>query len=333
MTIMNQPPGGNYPPGYPPGGGYPGQPQQGYGPPQQQHGYGQPGVPQQGGYGQPQPQQGYGQPQQGPYGQPQQGYGQPQQPGAQPGYGQPHGGQPGYGQPGAPPGYGQPPQAGGHPAYGQPPAAQPAYGQPPPGGQPGYGQPGAPPGYGQAQPPPPAGQPAGYGQQPAGGFGGAVQGAFGQMQQGLQGVPGMGFGGAPSGAKPTARNAFVVGLLPEIILMIMPTIFGTIAGITEIYAIAYVGQLIDLAVVVWFLINMLRALDEMRNAAGNPTFPRWPIFIPVYQWIYFITMVPKEVQKAKQMRGMQPTSRHIVLYFFFPLFALQSDLNDMASAP
>jgi hypothetical protein len=44
-------------------------------------------------------------------------------------------------------------------------------------------------------------------------------------------------------------------------------------------------------------------------------------------------MVPKEVQKAKQMRGMQPTSRNIVLYLLFPVFALQSDLNDMAGAP
>lgn len=164
-----------------------------------------------------------------------------------------------------------------------------------------------------------------------------MQGAFGQMQQGMQqAAPGMGYGGAPGaapGAKPTARNAFVVGLLPEILLGVMPTIFGTIAGITEIYAIAYVGQLIDLAVAIWFLINMLKALDEMRNAAGNPAFPRWPIFIPIYQWIYFLTMVPKEVQKAKQMRGMQPTTRNIVLYFLFPLFALQSDLNDMAGAP
>jgi hypothetical protein len=154
--------------------------------------------------------------------------------------------------------------------------------------------------------------------------------AFGQMQAGMQGMPGMGYAGAPSGAKPTMRNAFVVGIVPMIIMGVFPTIFGIIAGITEIMAIAYVGQLIDLAVMVWFLLNMLKALDEMRNAAGNPAFPRWPIFVPIYNLIYFLTMVPKEVQKAKQMRGMQPTSRNIVLYFLFPLFALQSDLNDMA---
>lgn len=297
MSAMNQPPGGNYPPGYPPGGGgYPGQqPQQGgYGQPQQP-GYGQPGQqqPQQGGYGQP------GQPPQQP------GYGQPPG-GAPPGYGQPPGGQPGYGQPGAPPG---------QPGYGQPPGGQPGYGQPggAPPGQPGYGQPG--------------GQP-GYGQPPGGGFGAQMGGAFGQMQQGM-GQMGPGFGGAP-GAKPTMRNAFMFGLLPEILAFVVPQILSGVAQATELYFIAYIGSLINLACGIWLLLNALKALNEMRNAAGNPGFPRWPIIIPIYNWIYWLTMVPKEVQKAKQMRGMQPTSRNLALYFFFPVFALQADLNDMA---
>lgn len=315
---MNQPPGGNYPPGYPPGGGYPGQPQQG--------GYGQP--QQQGGYGQPQQQGGYGQPQQG-------GYGQPPQ---QPGYGQPGaapGGAPGYGQPGAAPGgapgYGQQPQQPG--GYGQP-GAQPGYGQPQQGG---YGQPpgGAPPGYGQQPQGQPGGygqQPGGYGQPPAGGFGGQMQGAFNQMGAAMQGMPGMGYAGG-AGAKPTMRNAFVFGLVPIIVAVIGSTVFGILASVLEVGAIALLGNLVYLAGMIWFLVNMLKALDEMRNAAGNPTFPRWPVFIPVYNWIYFLSMVPKEVQKAKQMRGMQPVTRNVILYFFFPVFALQSDLNDLAGAP
>jgi hypothetical protein len=157
-----------------------------------------------------------------------------------------------------------------------------------------------------------------------------MQGAFGAMQQG---VAGMGYGGAPSGAKPTARNAFMVGLLPELVMIFIPGIFGTLAGILEIAAIGLVGQLINLAALVWWYINMMKALDEMRNAAGNPSFPRWPVFIPIYNFIYWLAMVPKEVQKAKQARGMQPTTRNIVLYFLFPVFALQSDLNDMAGGP
>ena len=328
---MNQPPGGNYPPGYPPGGGYPGQqPQQGgYGqPPQQQGGYGQPPQqpygqpPQQGGYGQP-PQQPYGQPpQQGGYGQPpQQPYGQPPQPqGAPPGYGQPQGAPPGYGQPqGAPPGYGQP--QGAPPGYGQPQGAPPGYGQPQ----------GAPPGYGQ--PPGAQGQ---YGQPPqqaAGGFGGAMQGAFGQMQAGMASVPGMGFQAGAAGSKPTTRNAFVIGIVPFILIVAFSVVFNILAAVLEMGFIGSIGGLFNLAVSVWYALNYLKVLDEMRNAAGNPTFPRWPIFIPIYQWIYAITMVPKEVQKAKQMRGLAPTNKNIVLYFFFPLFALQSDMNELASAP
>jgi hypothetical protein len=77
----------------------------------------------------------------------------------------------------------------------------------------------------------------------------------------------------PTGAKPTMRNAFVVGLLPEIILGIMPTIFGIVASATGIYAIAYVGQLVDLVVIVWWLLNMMKGLDEMRNAGGQPVVP------------------------------------------------------------
>jgi hypothetical protein len=153
------------------------------------------------------------------------------------------------------------------------------------------------------------------------------------MQQGMAGMPGMGYGGAPTGAKPTMRNAFVVGILPEIVMFVVPPIFATIAGIVEIAPIAYIGNLVNLAALVWWILNMMKCLDEMRNAANNPGFPRWPVFIPIYNLIYWLTMVPKEVQKAKQMRGMQPTSRNIVMYFLFPVFALQGDLNDLAAAP
>jgi hypothetical protein len=159
-----------------------------------------------------------------------------------------------------------------------------------------------------------------------------MQGAFGQMQQGMQGMGYAAAGGQP-GAKPTMRNAFIVGLLPEILLGVFPGIFGGLAGALDLGFIALIGNLIDLGVMVWFFLNMMKALNELRNASGSPAFPRWPVFVPIYNLIYWLTMVPKEVLKAKQMRGMQPMSRHIVLYFLFPVFALQSDLNDLAQAP
>jgi len=290
---MNQPPGGNYPPGYPPAGGYPGQ------------------QPQQGGYGQPQ-QPGYAQPgaqpQQGGYGQPQQGgYGQPQQP-QQGGYGQPPAAQPG--------GYGQPPGPGGQPGgYGQPAGGQPG----------GYGQPGGQPGYGQPQ----GGQP-GYGQQPGGGFGGAMQGAFGQMQQGM---PGMGFGAAPGGAKPTVRNAVMTLLLPAVVA-IGGNILATILVVaTEIGALSFIGSLASLAGGILAVLSIIKMTNELKTVTGNASFAWWPAIIPFYQYYWMWVMVPAEMAKAKQMRGIQKPARGFVVYFFLFLYAYAADLNDIANAP
>ena len=125
----------------------------------------------------------------------------------------------------------------------------------------------------------------------------------------------------------------MIGLLPVIANVVVYGLFTVLATVLESGILAMVGMLVCMGIGVWMLINTLRALDEMRNAAGNPAFPRWPMFIPIYQIIYFISMVPKEMQKAKQMRGVQAMTRNVVLYLFFPLFALQSDLNDIAAAP
>ena len=331
---MNQPPGGNYPPGYPPGGGYPGQqPQQGgYGQPQP--GYGQPGQPQggygqpqQGGYGQP---PGYGQPQQGGYGQPPQqqgGYGQPAQP--QGGYGQPLQQPQGYGQPQG--GYGQPQPQGG---YGQPQAPHQGYGQPQ-GGQPGYGQPaqqGAPPGYGQPQ-----GQPPGYGQpqgqqasfgQAVGGFGGAMQGAFNQMGQQMGQ---MGYGGAPGTGKPTVRNPYMTLLVPAAVIVagnIIATILVMATGVGEL---AYVGNLFGLVGFVLALLSVIKMTNELKAVTANPSFPWWPFLVPFYDMYWMWILVPAEMAKAKQMRGIQKPPRSLVVYLFFFLYAYAADLNDIAN--
>ena len=248
---------------------------------------------QQGAYGQPQ------QPQQGGYGQPQ----QPQQPQQQGGYGQPQQ-QGGYGQPqpGAQPG-----------GYGQPPAGQPG----------GYGQPGGQPGYGQPQ----GGQP-GYGQQPGGGFGGAMQGAFGQMQQGM---PGMGFGGAPGGAKPTVRNAVMTMLLPFGIIVVGNIIATILVMATDVAALGLIGNLFGLAGAVIYLMSLIKMTNELKTVTGNASFAWWPAIIPFYQYYWMWVMVPGEMAKAKQMRGIQKPARGFIVYFFFFLYAYAADLNDLAN--
>jgi hypothetical protein len=116
-------------------------------------------------------------------------------------------------------------------------------------------------------------------------------------------------------------------------MILVPAIFGGIGAAVDSAAIMALGNLAQLGILVWWLLVFLKALDEMRHAAQNPAFPRWPIIVPIYNLIYMLSMVPKEVMRAKTLRGLQPSTRPLVLYFFFPVFALQSDLNDIASAP
>jgi len=305
---MNQPPG--YPPGGPP---YPGQPG---------------AFPQQ------------GQPQQGQI--PQQGQkplqGTQLMPGAppQPQYGQPP---PGYGQP-QPPGYGQPP-----PQYGQPPPQQPAYGQPPQYGQPPpqYGQ--QPPQYGQpqppqyGQPPPQYGQqpqqyaPPGYGAPPA--YGAPV---LGQIQQGFAGAA-AGLGLQAGSSKPRVRNAIMTMLMPLllwVVAVIVSVITSILASSLESGVIASIGSgvsgLLMLAASAVAIISMVRMLGEINGVTKSGTLAWWQVFIPLYNYYVLWIVTPGEVQKAKQIVGVQQPARGIVVYVFFWLYAAASDLNDIARA-
>jgi hypothetical protein len=289
---MNQPPGG----GYPPGPQYPGQP----------------GYPQQG-YPQQQPQQ------------------QPQQPGQKPFQGT----QLMPGAPGAPPGmpmqqpqypqqqYGQPPGA---PQYGQPPGA-PQYGQPP--GQPGYGAPQ--PGYGA---PPPQG---GYGGQQMGQqmqqYG---QQAYGAMQQGFNQM------GAQVGAAlgpssgPKRRNAIMTLLMPMIISfggMIFYIVGAVLAQDLGAAALIFfgLGGLVMLAAAVIGFITLVKMSNELKSVTQNPNFAWWPVLIPFYNYYWLWVLVPNEMRRAKQMRGVQNPTRGFIVYFFFFMYALAADLNDLAT--
>jgi hypothetical protein len=301
----------NQPPGYPPGGPqYPGQP----------------GFPQQG-----QPQQGQV-PQQGqkfqgtqlmPGAPPPPGYGQPQQPGygqqPAPAYGQPPQQQPQYGQP--PAGYGQP-----APGYGQPPAQQ-AYGQPPP--QQAYGQPPQQQAYGA----PPAQQ--GYGMQPQQAAYGAQQ--FGQqMQQGFGGA-GAAMGLSAGTGRPKTRNALMTFLLP-ILLFVGSGIIGgvctTLAVSMESSIIGLIGSLLsgigDLAGLIIFYMSAIRMMNEVNGVTKSGALAWWQLFIPFYNYYVMWILIPGEVQKAKQMAGVQQPARGIVVYFFLFLYALAADVNDLA---
>src|ERR1019366_7242325 len=246
------------------------------------------------------------------YGQRPPGYGQPQ-----PGYGQPPQQQPQYGQPPQQqPQYGQPPQQ--QPQYGQPPQQQPQYGQPP---QQQYGAP-------QQQ----------YGVQQAPGYGAPGAQAYGQqMQQGFAGAA-AGMGLQAGSGKPRVRNALMTFLMPLILVFggqILSVIVGILAASLEVPALmylTYIGSLVALAGVIIGLISVIRMLGEINSVTKSGTLAWWQVFIPIYSYYVMWIVVPGEMQKAKQMVGVQQPARAIVVYVFLWLYAAASDLNDIAKA-
>ncbi len=337
FSSMNQPPG--YRPPYPPQPGQPQQPDPNQQNPQWKGGtqliqgnaydqaaqqYGLP--PQQGGQPPPQQQQQqYGQqpPAQQQYGAPpaQQQYGAPP---AQQQYGAPPAQQQQYGAPAAQPDYGQQPaqqQYGAPPAqqqYGAPPAQQ-GYGAPP--AQQGYGAPPAQQAYGQQ---PPAQQ--GYGQQqPQQGYGQPPQQGYGQPQQGFGGMQQAAFGAAPApGTRPKPRNALIVGILPFVVATVLHYVIYFVGSITEISAIWYADYPVGLGCGAWIFLLWFGMIKEVK--AINPAVQWWPIFIEILIPI----LVRPQIEKAKQMLGVQAPARNFIMYWFFPLWALAKDINDMA---
>jgi hypothetical protein len=221
---------------------------------------------------------------------------------------------------GTPNPYAQQPGMGGAPPYGAPPGQQP-YGAPPGGGAPPYGQQQ---GYGQ-----PGGQMAqpGYGNpmSPQGGmmpYGGAAGGP----QGGLQGtLPSQGV----VGAGPTKRNALMTFLLP-IAVMFGGSIIGTVLAIAlSSPALSLLSTLSVLGGGIWYLLFTIQMVNELKAVTGNAGFAWWPVLVPFYNYYWLLVLLPQEVAKAKQMRGVQTPTRNIILYFFLGNFALASDLNDL----
>jgi hypothetical protein len=123
--------------------------------------------------------------------------------------------------------------------------------------------------------------------------------------------------------------------LPWALLIGGNVVFGTLAGVLEIGALAGVGGLCSLAGFVLFLLGVMKATNDLNAVTGNTGFAWWPIFIPFYNYYWMWIMVPAEVARAKQMRGVQTPPRGFIMYFFpfLFLFAFGSDLNDIAQAP
>ena len=163
-----------------------------------------------------------------------------------------------------------------------------------------------------------------------------MQQGFGQMGQGMQGaMQGMGFGGGlgATGGKSSIRNPVMTLLLPFGLIVVGNIVGSVLVSITEVGALGLVGSLVSLAGSVIYIIAAIKMTNELKAVTGNPSFAWWPMFIPFYNYYWMWVMVPQEMAKAKQMRGIQQPPRGFIVYFLLFPFALASDLNDIARAP
>lgn len=142
----------------------------------------------------------------------------------------------------------------------------------------------------------------------------------------------MGLGPTAGGSKPTIRNPLMTLLLP-IGVIVGGNILATILVVaTDIGALSFIGSLTSLAGAVLALLAIVKMTNELNAVTGNASFAWWPAIIPFYQYYWMWVMVPAEMAKAKQMRGIQTPPRGFIVYFFLFLYAYAADLNDIAKA-
>jgi hypothetical protein len=130
-------------------------------------------------------------------------------------------------------------------------------------------------------------------------------------------------------AGPRRRNALMTLLLP-LAVMFGGSILGVILAVAITPTLGIVSTLAVLGGAIWYLVLTIQMCNELKAVTGNPKFAWWPVLIPIYQYYWLLVLLPQEVGRAKQMRGVQAPVRHIILYFFFGPWALASDLNDLA---
>jgi hypothetical protein len=134
--------------------------------------------------------------------------------------------------------------------------------------------------------------------------------------------------GTTGGPGPTRRNPWMTLLLPIIII-----VGGGILGSILAHVVAILGLLVNLVsflvgAVLGFL-SVLKMVNEVKTVTRNAAFPWWPMIIPFYGIYWACMMLPGEVNRAKQMMGVQAPTRGLVAYLFLMPYALAADINDM----
>ena len=143
----------------------------------------------------------------------------------------------------------------------------------------------------------------------------------------------MGLGpGQGTAGRPTVRNAVMTMVIPFAVMFGGNILVSILASVTGVYQLAYAGQLFSLVGWVLWMVALWKMSKELDEITG--TFKNWWFFlIPILNLYAILILLPQEMTKAKQMRGVQAPTRNLVVYFFFSLYAFAADLNDIAHAP
>jgi hypothetical protein len=125
--------------------------------------------------------------------------------------------------------------------------------------------------------------------------------------------------------KPTKRNALLIFLVPVLCFAAAPPL-GNFLGQTAFSSAPSIATTMG---ALWFILHMARMSAEIASVTGEK-IGWWRIIIPIYGWYWQAVVLPAEVAKAKQKMG-KPPPRGLAMYLFLPLYALASDVNDLAS--
>jgi predicted transporter len=143
--------------------------------------------------------------------------------------------------------------------------------------------------------------------------------------------------GVNAPTRPRVRNAVMTMLVPIILFFagVVVSIVGTVlASALNSSAIAALGGLLGFAVFVFAmvvaLVSVFRMIAELNSVTRSGAVPWWSLLIPIYSYYVAWVLVPAEVTKAKQMARVQAPARGVIVYVFFWMYALASDLNDIA---
>jgi hypothetical protein len=92
--------------------------------------------------------------------------------------------------------------------------------------------------------------------------------------------------------------------------------------------VAGLGLLVAIGGAAWYAVLAIQMAKELKGVTRNEAFVWWPLFVPFYSIYWACLLVPAEMARAKQLRGVHAPVRPLLYYVFLWHYALASDLND-----